>query len=105
MDSETLFDDEAVWKTPALPSGTKALMQVSLNNQDWTNVPQPGKPYSFVYYESPHIDKLYPSFGPVKDKNDRFMDIQGRNFNCPDANCSELRVRFGEPDQGILVRA
>lgn len=32
------------------------------------------------------------------------MDIKGRNFNCPDTNCSDLRVRFGEPDKnGILV--
>ena len=32
---DELFDDEFQWKTPALPMGTKALMQLSLNNQDW----------------------------------------------------------------------
>ena len=26
VDDDTLYDDEAVWKTPALPSDTKALM-------------------------------------------------------------------------------
>jgi hypothetical protein len=28
---EDLNDDQAVWYTPALPAGTKALMQISLN--------------------------------------------------------------------------
>lgn len=28
---EDLSDDQAVWYTPALPSDTKALMQISLN--------------------------------------------------------------------------
>jgi hypothetical protein len=72
-------------------------MQISLNDQDWIDVPQPKLPYSFYYYESPHIDKLHPSFGPVKAKKDIYMDIEGRNFKCPDVNCSGLIVRFGEP--------
>lgn len=38
VDGDSFYDDEANWKTPALPQDTKALMQVSLNNQDWTNV-------------------------------------------------------------------
>jgi hypothetical protein len=32
---EDLSDDQVTWYTPALPSDTKALMQISLNNQDW----------------------------------------------------------------------
>jgi hypothetical protein len=79
-----------------LPAETKALMQISLNNQDWTNVVQPKKPYSFYYYESPHIDVLHPTFGKVKAKNVTYMDIEGRNFKCPDKNCSGLKVRFGD---------
>lgn len=79
-------------------------MQISLNNQDWHDVPLPRKDYSFVYYESPHITKLYPSFGPVKHKNDAYMEIEGTNFKCPDSNCSDLYVRFGEPETGIFVK-
>jgi hypothetical protein len=66
---------------------------------------QPKKPYSFFYYESPHIDKLNPAFGPVKSKTDDYMDITGRNFKCPDVNCTELRVRFGEPGSAIYLKA
>lgn len=102
VDSDDLYDDEASWKTPALPSDTKALMQISLNGQDWTSVPQPNKTYSFFYFESPHIDKLYPQFGPVKAKGDNYLDISGRNFKCPDAACKELRVRFGDEDGNAI---
>ena len=28
------------------------------------------------------------------------MDIEGTNFKCPDPNCTDLYVRFGEREQG-----
>lgn len=80
-------------------------MRISLNKQDWHDVPLPRKPYSFVYYESPHIVKLYPSFGPVKHKTDSYMEIEGTNLKCPDPNCTDLYVRFGESGQGIFLKA
>jgi len=34
------------------------------------------------------------------------MEIEGRDFKCPDANCSALRVRFGDaPNNAIYVKA
>ena len=44
---------------------------------------------------------MYPTYGPVKHKNDAYMEIEGTNFKCPDVNCSELMVRFGDADAGI----
>lgn len=88
VDPELLSDDSAVWRTPGLPSGTKALMQISLNNQDWDSLPQPNKTYSFIFYESPHITKISPTYGPVKHKGEMTMEIEGSNFKCPDSNCS-----------------
>lgn len=41
----------------------------------------------------------------MKEKNDVYAIIEGTNFKCPDPNCTELYVRFGEPDQGIYVKA
>lgn len=32
------------------------------------------------------------------------MDIEGSNFKCSDANCSDLYVRFGEPGQSIYQK-
>jgi hypothetical protein len=80
-------------------------MMISLNNQDWIPVPEAGEPHSFTYFDPPHITKLTPSFGPVKDKRNRTMDIEGVNFFCPKDSCKKtLMVRFGEPpNQQIMV--
>ena len=32
------------------------------------------------------------------------MVIEGTNFNCPDTNCTDLWVRFGEIGQGIYQK-
>jgi hypothetical protein len=72
-------------------------MQISLNNEDWHNILTGKMTYSFLYYESPHVSKVTPTFGPVKHKGEMLMDIEGTNFKCPDQACSDLFVRFGEP--------
>lgn len=33
------------------------------------------------------------------------MEIEGTGFKCPDSNCSELYVRFGDVGSGIYVKA
>jgi hypothetical protein len=102
--TDELSDDEAVWYTPNLPANTVALMQISLNGEDWQDVPISGKTHSFTYFESPHITKLNPAFGPVKHKDLLIMDIEGKNFKCPEATCSDLSVRFGEVGLAIYVK-
>jgi IPT/TIG domain len=79
-------------------------MQISLNNEDWHSVPIIKKSFSFTYYESPHIVKLNPPYGPVKHKGDLVMDIEGSNFKCPEPTCSDLLVRFGEPGTAIYQK-
>lgn len=75
--SEDLTDDSAVWYTPTLPAGTNALLQISLNNHDWHNVALGGSSHSFVYYESPHVLSVSPTFGPVKHKGTITLDVFG----------------------------
>ena len=77
---------------------------MSLNNFDWHNIPLPNKAYSYIYFESPHITKLTPAFGPVKHKELILMDIEGKNFKCSEPTCADLYVRFGEPKVGIRVK-
>jgi len=79
------------------PVGTKALFQISLNDEDWINVKPPGAEHSFVYYESPHITGITPSFGPLKSKTSKTMTISGTNFVCQDPPCKDVKVRFGNP--------
>ena len=69
-----------------------------MNEQDWISVPAATDTYSFTYFDPPHITKLSPSFGPVKDKHNKTMEIEGINFFCPKDSCKQyLMVRFGEP--------
>jgi len=77
-------------------------MQISINGQDWHHVTQPQKPYSFYYYDSPHIDALHPAFGPVKATIQKYLYLEGRNFKCPDASCSNLRVTFRDANNNTI---
>ena len=40
----------------------------------------------------------------MKDKNDVWMKIEGTGFKCPDTNCSDLYVRFGEKESSIYSK-
>lgn len=58
-----------------------------------------------MYYNAPKVQSITPAYGPVKSPNNETVDIIGKNFNCPDGNeCKDLYVRFGDPDNGILVK-
>lgn len=39
---------------------------------------------------------LHPAFGPVKAKTHNTLYIEGRNFICPDVNCTNLQVRWND---------
>ena len=86
----------------ALPSGTRALIQISLNDKDWVNVKAPGATYSFSYYDSPHITSISPAFGPLKNKDQKMITISGTNFVCQDPPCKEVKVRFGTPPDNAI---
>jgi hypothetical protein len=54
------------WRTPAVPQAQDALLQISLNDQDWHDVKDPAADSSYTYYPAPHVTGLDPSFGHVK---------------------------------------
>lgn len=84
-----------------MQAGTKAIIQVSLNKEDWINVKAPSATHSFVYYSSPQITKISPTFGPLKNKTNKMMTITGINFVCQDPPCKDVKVRFGNPPEAI----
>ena len=50
------------------------------------------------------MTSISPPYGPVKSPNDETVTITGQNFNCPDTDCKDLWVRFGDADNGIFVK-
>ena len=84
------------------PVGTKALIQISLNTEDWVDVKAPGSDHSFTYYDSPHITSISPSFGPLKSRTHNTMIISGTNFVCQEPPCNQVKVRFGNPPDNAI---
>lgn len=89
--------------SPPQEAGTKSVIQISLNSLNWLVVKDPKSDYSFTWYESPIVESLEPSFGPVKNQHVLPMIIHGQNFECKSPPCN-VKVRFGtEPDNAIYV--
>jgi hypothetical protein len=79
-------------------------MEISYNKQDWDKVIPPNQSYSYQYYNAPRISSISPAYGPVKSPADETVTLTGSNFQCPDSDCKDLWVRFGDPDNGIFVK-
>lgn len=57
-----------------------------------------------MYYDAPRVTSVNPAYGPVKSPHGETVEIFGTNFNCPDTECKDLNVRFGDPINGIYVK-
>ncbi len=50
------------------------------------------------------MNSLSPQYGQVKASKQETLDISGKYFECPDAECKDLWVRFGESKNAIYVK-
>ena len=75
---------------------------ISWNDQQWQEVLPSEKAYSYLYYNAPIVQSISPQFGPVKSPNNQKAIITGQNFECPDPDCHNLMVRFGDREFGTL---
>ena len=105
LDLDAYTNEQIKTNSVPLPAGTKAIIQISLNNEDWINVKAPGASHSFTYYDSPHITSISPSFGPLKSKTEKTMIISGSNFVCEDPPCKDVKVRFGNPPHNAIYES
>jgi len=87
---ELLHVDSLSWTTPAARAAQEALLQISLNNQDWVDVKDPAADSSFGYYASPHVTAISPSYGHVKAAKGVTVELSGTGFECFDDTCSDL---------------
>lgn len=102
--ADQLHVDALSWTTPSVHAAQDALLQISLNKQDWVDVKDPADDKSFGFYASPHITSIKPSYGHVKATKDVNVEVTGSGFECFD-DCSDLLCRFGNvPSQYIYVK-
>lgn len=99
-----MTDERFQFRTPPAGLDTKAIIEISYNNQDWQKVIPPNATYSYTYYNAPRVSSISPPYGPVKSPNGERITLTGTNFNCPDTECKDLMVRFGDPQNGIFVK-
>jgi hypothetical protein len=74
------------WRTPPADLDTKAILEFSFNNKDWQQVLMEGQSYSFTYYNAPRVMSIQPPYGPVKDPVQKYVELNGKYFTCPDGD-------------------
>lgn len=79
VDNENIY-----WNTPPGKPESHHILEISLNKVDFLPIMPKHLPYSYTYYEDPHVESINPSFGPVKPEVERILIIKGRNFNFPE---------------------
>lgn len=101
---EDMKDDSFNWHTPPGPADSRrVLFQISWNKQNWQTILPLGKSYTFEYYDAPEVSAVKPRFGPVKSPNNEKVVIEGKNFVCPNNDCSKVTVRFGGPNNEVSI--
>ena len=60
-------NDIIIWHTPNATEGTKAILYVSFNGQNWQSVIPTEKTFSYLYYNAPVVLSINPKVGPVKN--------------------------------------
>ena len=105
--TEAVFvDNENVeWIVPPGEVGSKHILEISLNNYDYTPIIPKNSSYSYTYVESPEVTALYPSFAPLRAANCTTIIVKGKNFICPDKECKDVTCRFSEGDEAIYKPA
>lgn len=102
MTINEIDNDSFYFNTPKAPAGTRAILNLSFNKQQWQQIIPTEKTYSYLYYNAPIVTAIVPRYGPVKSPNNEKAIIRGINFECPKDDCSSILVRFGDEDFGTL---
>lgn len=60
-------NDIIIWHTPNATEGTKAILYMSYNMQNWQAIIPTEKTFSYLYYDAPIVTAIDPKIGPVKN--------------------------------------
>lgn len=102
--AEFVENEEVRWTAPPAPPGTKGIISLSLNDHQFYELYHKDQEFSFEYLTSPFVTSIDPAFGEVRHSDKVVVDVHGRNFDCPDNDCSNVRCKFGKDPESIIVR-
>ena len=98
-DSEFFNDYYIHCKTPAIHNATTGVnLEVSIDGLNWIPVPNS----NMAFYEAPVITDIDPKFGKIKQEG-ATLAVFGRNFECPDDDCSNVNCLFTSPNFKIVT--
>lgn len=64
-------------------------VEVSPNQQQWQDIS-----HSIKFYNGPKVTAVNPTYGVTKNPKGYKIEISGDNFQCPNNDCSRIKVRF-----------
>jgi hypothetical protein len=66
-----------------------ARVELSVNGQQWQDTG-----FKVKFYNGPRVTSVNPTYGVTKNPKGTKIDVAGDNFDCPNADCKKIRVRF-----------
>lgn len=74
---DVIDNDSFTFFTPKAVAGTKAILMLSFNKQQWQSIIPTEKTYSYLYYNAPIVEGISPNYGPVKSPRNEKAVITG----------------------------
>lgn len=60
-----------------------------MNGQQWQDAG-----YKVKFYPGPRVTAVSPTYGVTKNPKGLSITISGENFDCPNSDCTKIKVRF-----------
>jgi hypothetical protein len=78
----------------------RARIEITANGQHWQETG-----HSIHFYNGPKVVSVNPTYGVTKNPRNQSIEISGENLNCPNNDCSKVKVRFTNKEgDEIIVR-
>jgi hypothetical protein len=65
------------------------IVELSINQQQWHPIAQ-----KINFFNGPKITEVSPTYGVTKNPKNLTLTIIGDNLDCPQSDCSRIKVRF-----------
>ena len=78
--AEFVDNENIKWRTPPGAADSHHILEISLNMQDYTPVIPRNMSYSYTYYLAPHVEAIYPPYGPLRSKKEVMLFVKGKNM-------------------------
>lgn len=81
--------NEQVCVAPKTDITGEVKVEISANGQQWQDTDSDVK-----FYNGPRVTSINPTRGVTKNPKGLKLSIYGDNFQCPNGDCSKIKVRF-----------